>query len=172
MERRLLLLGLLRQEDMHGYRLNEFIERDLAFCTDIKKPSAYYLLEKMAEEGYLDTLEEQDEIIGRPPRTVYHLTPEGETCFQEMLRSLLGGYQRRVFPVDMAIAFVNELPSEEALQLLHKRRNLVEQELDKLASIPGHEGALWLVIEHHRISLEAEVAWLDRVITWAEGQRS
>ena len=49
MERQLLLLGLLRREDMHGYRLNEFIERDMAFCTDVKKPTAYYLLDKLAE---------------------------------------------------------------------------------------------------------------------------
>ena len=30
MDRELLLLGLLRRSDMHGYQLHEFIERDLA----------------------------------------------------------------------------------------------------------------------------------------------
>ena len=51
MERELLLLGFLRREQAHGYRLNEFIEREMTACTDIKKPTAYFLLDKMAHEG-------------------------------------------------------------------------------------------------------------------------
>ena len=34
MERELLLLGFLRREQAHGYRLNEFIEREMTACTD------------------------------------------------------------------------------------------------------------------------------------------
>ena len=39
MERELLLLGFLRRENMHGYKLNEFIERDMAACTDLNTHS-------------------------------------------------------------------------------------------------------------------------------------
>ena len=50
MERELLLLGVLRQGEMHGYQLHDFIERSLAFCTDLKKPTAYFLLDKMGSQ--------------------------------------------------------------------------------------------------------------------------
>lgn len=53
MERKLLLLGILRQQEMHGYQLYEFIERDLAACTNLTKPTAYYLLNKMAEDNWI-----------------------------------------------------------------------------------------------------------------------
>jgi len=53
MDRQLLLLGLLRRQEMHGYQLNEFIEEKMHFCIDLKKPTAYYLLDKLAQEGLL-----------------------------------------------------------------------------------------------------------------------
>ena len=48
MDDKLLLLGILRRQEMHGYQLFEFIDRDLAACTNLKKPTAYYLLNRMA----------------------------------------------------------------------------------------------------------------------------
>jgi len=43
-ERELLLLGLLRKREMHGYQLSEFLETHLAIFFDIKKATAYNLL--------------------------------------------------------------------------------------------------------------------------------
>ena len=37
MEREMLLLGLLRNGEMHGYQLNDYIERTLSFCAGVKK---------------------------------------------------------------------------------------------------------------------------------------
>ena len=75
MERELLLLGFLRREQAHGYRLNEFIEREMTACTDIKKPTAYFLLDKMAKQGWITMRETREG--NRPPRRVYRLTAKG-----------------------------------------------------------------------------------------------
>ena len=163
MHRRLLLLGLLRRENMHGYRLNEFIERNLAFCTDVKKPTAYYLLDRLAEEGHLVEAEE-DTGDGRPPRKMYSITPQGEEHFRTLLRENLRRYERPTFPVDMSIAFLDELPHEEALDLLHERWRLVEQQLAEMRDVPEHGGTLGLVIDHHITHLQAELDWLQQVI--------
>ena len=50
-ERTLLLLGMLRIESQHGYQLNEFIEHNLARVTDMKKPTAYALLDRLEQSG-------------------------------------------------------------------------------------------------------------------------
>lgn len=163
MYRRLLLLGLLRREDMHGYRLNEFIERDMAFCTDIKKPTAYYLLDKLAEEGYLSEVEETSD-EGRPPRKTYHITAQGKQYFQELLRETLRSYDPVTFPVDMSIAFLDELPGDEALALLEERRHRVQAQLDEVRAAPEHGGSLRYVIEHHTQYLETELSWLQSVM--------
>ena len=88
MERELLLLGFLRREQAHGYRLNEFIEREMAACTDIKKPTAYFLLDKMAQQGWITMRETREG--NRPPRRVYRLTAKGEAQYQKLLRENLG----------------------------------------------------------------------------------
>ena len=50
-ERTLLLLGMLRIESQHGYQLNEFIEHNLGRVTDMKKPTAYALLDRLEQSG-------------------------------------------------------------------------------------------------------------------------
>ncbi len=127
MERELLLLGLLRQQDMHGYQLYEFIEQSLSACTDIKKSTAYYLLNKMAADGWIT--EEQVQEGNRPPRRVYSLTPTGEAEYQRLLRANLAEFYPIYFPGDIGLAFIDDLPDEEALALLKQRREKFAQNL-------------------------------------------
>ena len=166
MDRKLLLLGLLRQQEMHGYQLYEFIDRDLASCTDLKKPTAYYLLDKMAAEGWI--AEEQERHGNRPPRKVYRLTPQGEAAYQRLLRQNLSSYRAANFPGDIGLAFMDTLPPEEARQLLVKRRASLAQALAEAESVPPHQGSLQLVIDHHTRHLRAEVEWLSQVIAQLE----
>jgi DNA-binding PadR family transcriptional regulator len=166
MERLLLLLGLLRQEDMHGYQLNEFIERDLAFCTDIKKPTAYYLLDKLAKDGYIAEVEDGDSPKGRPPRKTYRITPEGKAYFETLLRENLSSYERQTFPGDIGLAFVDTLPHDEAHALLTKRLDHMQAELEAVRQTPPHRGALHFVIEHQVQHLQAELDWLQSVLDW------
>lgn len=163
MSRELFLLGLLRHADMHGYQLNEFIARDLSTCTDIKKPTAYFLLRKMAEQGWI--CEAEDRQGNRPVRRVYSITPEGESAFHHLLRSSLAEYQPVAFNGDLSLAFITELPQSEALDLLQQRRIVMQQFLSDLQEIPPHEAGFKLVIEHQRHHLRSELDWLDQVIT-------
>lgn len=162
MERELLLLGLLRQHNMHGYELHEFINRDLASCTDLKKPTAYYLLDKMAAKGWITETEEHEG--SRPPRRVYQLTVEGEGVFQRLLRENLAEYHQARFAGDIGLAFVDILDPEEARSLLQNRRDAVARELALAHRTPPHRGALQLVVEHQVRHLTAELGWLDEVL--------
>ena len=164
MHRRLLLLGLLRREDMHGYQLNEFIESDFSFCTDVKKPTAYYLLDRLAEENYITVLAEEQPVPGRPPRRTYRITAEGERHFFELLRETLVTYTPHTFPGDIGIAFLDTLPGDEAAALLNTRSDAIRAALESLRETPEHAGSLGYVIEHHVLHLEAEIAWLEKVI--------
>jgi DNA-binding PadR family transcriptional regulator len=168
MERELLLLGLLRQHHMHGYELHEFINRDLASCTDLKKPTAYYLLEKMAAKGWITETEEQEG--SRPPRRVYHLTEAGENAFQQLLRENLAVYHQARFAGDAGLAFVDALDPEEAHSLLQQRRAAVAQELAAAHQAPAHMGALQWVIEHQVRHLTTELGWLDEVLQRLSGR--
>jgi DNA-binding PadR family transcriptional regulator len=162
MERELLLLGLLQKEEMHGYQLHEFIDSFMQTCVDLKKSTAYYLLEKMAEKGYVTRTEEREG--NRPPRRVYHLTPAGEARFLELLRQNLASYLPAKFPGDTGLTFLDDLSTAEAIALLEQRRTQLAEALMVVEQAPPHDGSLQLMLEHQYIHLQSELNWLDDII--------
>jgi DNA-binding PadR family transcriptional regulator len=168
MERKLLLLGLLRQHQMHGYQLFEFIEKSLATCTDLKKPTAYYLLNKMAEDGWISEAEMQ--AGHRPPRRVYSLTARGQEEFERLLRLNLAGPEPAYLTGDTGLAFLDSLAPPEAAGLLRQRRAQLAGSLADVQAAPRHQGSLQLVIDHRVRHLQAEIAWLDEIIHGLENK--
>jgi len=166
-ERELLLLGLLRQGDMHGYRLNEFIERDLALCTDLKKPTAYFLLEKMEKAGWIERYNEQSG--NRPQRRVYRVTEAGEAAFQSILRENLVTHNATRFVSDIGLAFADSLPPAEVVGLLNQQRDALLHDLESMRTTVPHQGTIQLLIDHRRFHLESELKWLDEVIQRFQG---
>ncbi|MCU0487410.1 MAG: PadR family transcriptional regulator [Anaerolineales bacterium] len=162
MERKILLLGILRQQEMHGYQLFETIEEQLALCTDISKPTAYYLLNKMAQDGWV--IEEQTQDGNRPPRKVYRLTEAGEAAFQQLLRESLATYPSPNFPGDIGLAFLDLLPRAEALPLLQSRRMALQAIQQTVLQAPTHPGRLQRVIHRQARFLTDELVWLDQII--------
>jgi DNA-binding PadR family transcriptional regulator len=163
MNRELLLLGLLRHENMHGYQLHEFINRNMSSCVDLKKPTAYYLLEKMADAGWINEIQEQEG--NRPTRNVYQLTDEGEAAFQQLLRDNIATYHSPQFADDIGLAFLDTISAPEVLVLLNRRRAAILDALANTKSVPEHSGSSQLVIEHLSHHLESELQWLDKVIS-------
>jgi DNA-binding PadR family transcriptional regulator len=162
MERELLLLGLLRQHEMHGYQLADFINNNLASCTDLKKPTAYHLLDKMEERGWLTSIASSDN--NRPTKKVYQISLAGEAAFQDLLRQNLATYMGATFGGNIGLAFMDALPTEEALQLLENRRSQLANELLAMQAVPAHHGSMALVIEHQLYHLQSEVHWLENLI--------
>ncbi|MFN8471458.1 MAG: PadR family transcriptional regulator [Anaerolineae bacterium] len=165
MDRELLLLGALRQADMHGYRLNEFIEREMASCIEIKKPTAYALLEKMVSLGWITAHEEREG--NRPPRHVYRITAEGERQFERLLRHNLAAYTPTRFTGDIGLAFADALEPSEMVDLLAERRSELAAALAEARATPAHRGTLQWLIEHHIYHLESELRWLDEIVARA-----
>jgi DNA-binding PadR family transcriptional regulator len=162
MDEKLLLLGLLRGQAMHGYQLFEFIERALTVCTNLKKPTAYHLLNKMAQDGWIEERQEQEG--NRPPRKVYQLTPQGEAAFQELLRRNLAAYTMPRFAADIGLAFMDALPPAETIALLHRRRAVLQSAWDELQRAPQHSGSMQWLLDHQRHFLASELQWMDTLI--------
>lgn len=162
LEYKLLLLGLLRHQEMYGYQLYEFLDNNLGMCVQLKKPTAYKLLNQMAEDEWITFREEQEG--NRPTRRVYVITPKGEQAFQELLRQSLSSYQAPEFLSDISLMFLDGLSMAEAVPLLEQRRAAVYAVLQEVESYPPHPGSVQLMIDHQRRHYAAEVAWLDDVI--------
>lgn len=152
-ERELLLLGLLRKQEMHGYRLSEFLDSHLGLFFDLKKATAYNLLGKMERKGWVRSRREQEG--KRPPRRVFTISPSGEEVFQRLLREALAAYKPAVFPGNVPLLFLDALPPEERSGLLRTRKRALEVYLTALEDHPDHP-----LLHHKRGILRAEKDWL------------
>ena len=176
MERQLLLLGVLRAQKMHGYQLNEFLERHFDFITNLKAPTAYYLLDRLAADGYVRANQEQ--VGNRPQRRVYEITPQGENYFFELLRANLRGFSPATDADEVGLAFMGELPEVELRACLTEKRTQVEEELARLVTIEerlqsseGQTRPIRLVLDHHLTLVRAEIAWLDGLLGSLSGDK-
>ena len=164
-ERALLLLGILRAQSQHGYQINEFIERNLSRVTDMKKPTAYAILDRLSRDGYVQMRTEQEG--NRPPRKVYSITPKGEQAFEDLLRKTLARSDRFSAPGDIGLMFLTELPGAEAVTLLEQRLADLDEQRASYKRAPRHDYDLGarLAIERILLHLEAERGWLTDTIT-------
>lgn len=163
-ERTLLLLGMLRIESQHGYQLNEFIEHNLGRVTDMKKPTAYALLDRLEQSGAITSRLEQEG--SRPPRKVYTITGQGQALFHRLLRETLASAAPYIIAGDVGLMFLDALPLSEALPLLQQRLEAVREQVNQLSKVPAHKIGLGvdLAIEHQLVLLRADETWLTDLI--------
>ena len=170
---RLLLLGLLHGEEMHGYKLHEFLAHQLSFVSDLKRPTAYRLLDQMYREGLV---ERDSERAGkRPERFVYRLTATGRERFLELLRAQLASSERAVDPANVALLFSDHLPASERRRLLqHRLAELQAQHRSLAEVVAAHSvgSGAHLALGHDLMHLETEIAWLTKTVNAAEASAS
>ena len=158
--RSLLLLGLLMQQRRHGYRLHEFIERNLHELALMKKPTAYALLDRLCREGLVSVSTEPGE--RRAERRVYSITASGRALFRTLLRQTLATHEPIAVDLDIGLLFVEVLPRREALACLARRLTLAEQHLalhEGVRTEPVSAGA-GLALAHYCALLRADRDWL------------
>ncbi|HEX9067197.1 MAG TPA: helix-turn-helix transcriptional regulator [Ktedonobacterales bacterium] len=162
--RALLLLGLLRTHSQHGYQLNDYVERNLGRVTDMKKPTAYAILDRLAREGYVSV--EVERMGNRPQRKVYAITPSGEALFLTLLRENLATSAPLYDSGDIGTMFAETLPASEVRELLRTRHAQLRDRLAEFERAPAHAFGLGvnLAIEHSIRLMRAEDAWLTEVV--------
>jgi len=162
MVKQLLLLGVLMNGKMHGYRLNEYVKHAMSFYTDLTKSTAYYILDQLEKGGYVNyELEREGK---RPERRIYEITEAGKVYFLELLRDCLGSYTPTSFGDDIGATFLDRLPSEEARYLLIKKRKKVKDQLAIYKGVKDHGGSLQYAINHNITHLEADISWVDGML--------
>ena len=162
MIRQLLLLGILMDGKMHGYRLNEYIKHTMDFYTDLKKSTAYYILEQMEKEGYVSCETEREGT--RPEPRVYEITKPGKAYFLELLRNCLAGYAPTSYGDDICVAFMDKVPPAEIHTLLEGKRRKIVARLETFKEHKRHEGGWKYVINHNIAHLKADLSWVDSML--------
>jgi len=170
-ERKLLLLGLLRQKDMHGYLLNAHLDSSIPIT--LKKPTAYNLLEIMEKDGWVT---HHDEIVDGRTRKVYAITENGSVMFHKMLKEQLSKFILSENPGMVSIGFLDILPPEEVRALLLDRKTQLEKYIEIFNksndshALPEnhHYGSAGFVIEYFHRYLLLELQFLNEIVAKLE----
>jgi DNA-binding PadR family transcriptional regulator len=162
MEKKLLLLGLLLGQEMHGYQLNEMLEQNPATPISIKKSNGYKLLNDMEKDGWVTHRQEKEG--NRPQRRVYTVTEVGEEAFFGLLRENLSTQPSPEFPSVVGLDFMYMLPVEEATSLLEKKHELADEKFQQLdgTSDEIRQSHLSTDYLHHFYAREKE--WINEII--------
>jgi DNA-binding PadR family transcriptional regulator len=162
MVKQLLLLGVLMNGKIHGYRLSEYVKHAMSFYTDLKKSTTYYILDQLEKNGYVSyELEREGK---RPERRIYEITRQGKKYFLKLLRDCLGTYTPTSFGDDIGAAFIDRLPPNEVHELLTSKCRKVKAQLKKYQEIENHGGSFQYVIDHNITHLEADISWIDGIL--------
>jgi DNA-binding PadR family transcriptional regulator len=168
MHKALLVLGLLQSGPKTGYDVHRIVQAHGELYTDLKKANLYYLLERMAKDGFLQVQAEPGARGPRRERLIYALTDTGRARFQELLRTVLREYAPIHSGIEIAIVFLGQLPTTEAISVMEQRLTTVSTRRAQVASELGDfasQGTLPQIAADHLLSqIDAELAWMERAL--------
>lgn len=175
----LYILGLLKTYGpQHGYSIKKLIAEQLADFTQIKLPTIYYHLEKMAANGLLTAVADKNGI--RPEKTVYSITEKGFASFMRNLHKLADFRYQPSFPADGVFFFFQYLENEELVRQLHKYHadlkasimTLQEHRKESIQHIPDeYRPYAEIIFSHHEHHYQAEADWISESLNRLKKRR-
>ena len=157
--KRLLLLGLLRAQKLHGYGLVEYLNGHENGGAAIGKSNAYRLLRAMETDGLISSSTERDG--NRPERHVYEVTDRGESLFRELLLQKLGEDVTADQPGIAVLNYLGTLEPALAAKQLQKRRDRVAARQANLIDMPEDVRLLHPALDLGLRQVQVELEWLD-----------
>lgn len=161
----MLLLGLLTTQDRHGYEINEFIERQLHCVTNLKKATAYQLLDRLEQHGLIGSRLEQHG--QRPSRKVYTLTPAGHTHFLELLAAQAQYVSPLMLAGNVPIMFWEHLSPTGRDKALRERLAALSNYLasvEHVLTFPDLSVGVRLAAQRVQAAIRADLAWTQELL--------
>src|SRR5438876_9676894 len=163
----LAILGLLKEEPMHGYQLSRELGDSLGGFWRVSYGSLYPTLRRLEKEGAV--VAEIDPAGRGRRKTTYRITEEGERLFLELLQETPHDNTTEDTRFRVRLAFFRYLPPETRIRLLERRRAALE---DRLSTIKGSLNSArqrvdtytLALMRHGEASTESDIAWLDDLI--------
>jgi DNA-binding PadR family transcriptional regulator len=159
MIKKLMLLGLLRGQKLHGYGVLEYLNNHSTGGAAIGKSNAYRLLKVMEDDSLIRSVTERDG--NRPERHVYEVTPSGEAFFHDCLLKELAQDATADQPGIAVLNYLDEVDAAAAADQLQKRRDLVAARYAVLANVPDEVLHLHPALDLGLKQITVELEWLD-----------
>jgi DNA-binding PadR family transcriptional regulator len=187
----LAILGLLKEQELHGYELKKRLSETLGFASGVSFGSLYPALARLEAAGAVKAVDPIASPTAAIPLTgslagelaafrarkgvnrggrgkkVYGITERGETLFEELLAAeSQSSDDERYF--NLRLAFARYLPPDARLGMLERRRAQLTERLvqmrARVKALRDHDRYARSLIEHDRDSTERDLTWIDQLI--------
>ena len=164
----LAILGLLKDQPMHGYQLSRKLGESLGGFWRVSYGSLYPTLRRLEKGDDVEAVASVETTVGRR-KQVYRITGKGEETFLTLLQETPHDNQTEDQRFRVRLAFFRYLPPETRLRLLERRRAYLEDRLSTIkdslrATRERVDDYTLALMEHGRTSTESDIAWLDDLI--------
>ena len=190
----LAILGLLKEQPLHGYELKKRLGETLGFVWGVSFGSLYPALRRLERSGAIESVGELADGPAAVPvpatgslsgesaaarlrrrarpsrrtRKAFRITPTGEALFAELLvvAPTAGGDEEKTFA--LKLAFCRYLPPDGRLELLERRRADLSERLARTRrAVSGRAGLVGR--DHYSRSLaEHRTLSTERDLVWVE----
>jgi DNA-binding PadR family transcriptional regulator len=167
---RLLVLWLLSEQPLHGYRIKKILDDEaLRFWFPVEYASIYAVLRSLVRNGYVETVAVERE-GQRPERTRYAITSHGRRHLTELLERAWRELPPAGDPIALALAARSDLEDEQRIPgLLAERRDALRERLEQLDALARSAPAPEMV-DRRRALTAAELEWTENLLA-KEGSR-
>ncbi|AXJ08322.1 PadR family transcriptional regulator [Arthrobacter sp. PM3] len=159
-------LSLLVEEPMHPYEMYQLlIARHEDRLVKVRPGTLYHAVARLEEQG-LVAATGTDREGNRPERTTYTISAAGREAFTNRLQDMLAAPVNEYPSFPLAVSEAYNLPAGVVLDLLDRRLQALQGQLDSLASgeellrKKGVERKYWIDLEYQQGMLQAEIAWI------------
>ncbi len=189
----LAVLGLLKEQPLHGYELKKRLSDTLGFLWGVSYGSLYPALRRLERDGAIEIVTAAPEppspastgsITGdlaaarlramagrlsassRRTRKAYRITARGDALFSELLLADdAHGDDEKSFA--LKLAFCGHLQPAQRLELLSRRRRVLAERLERQLGVRGTRDDRYTrsLVEHRTKSTQRDLEWVDELIT-------
>lgn len=161
---RLVILWLLSEQALHGYRIKKILDDEgLRFWFPIEVGSIYAVLRTLIKAGYAEAVAVEREGL-RPERTRYRITADGRRHLAELLERAWRELPSPADPIALALAARSDLEDERRVpELLAQRVGALR---DRLVLLDGLERAAPAteMVSRQRAVTKAELEWAEALL--------
>ncbi|MYX74789.1 PadR family transcriptional regulator [Streptomyces sp. SID3915] len=165
----LAVLGLLLEQPMHPHAMaTAFRERRMDSAFKLTTGSLYDTVRALARDGWIEATD-TEQVGGRPTRTVYRHTSDGQRWFTEWLDEIVREPSREYPRFLSAVSYLGVLGKQRAAQALRERAAALQARVSEgeqayRAAREEHKAPRLFVIEaeYARAMLQAEMQWVLR----------
>ncbi|MBC7234708.1 MAG: DUF1957 domain-containing protein [Chloroflexi bacterium] len=165
---RVMILGLLAGQDLHGYQLRRAVNQPpYATWVAASRERILETLGEMVGEGLL-AVGEEELAEGRPARLLYMLTDAGREMLSRAIRAALAGDE--ALAPELAAFLLQVLPRHQIRELLQERVDSLRQELEQaeLDAAQSTFPALRIFANRRTLRLRGELEWAEALAQGVE----